>query len=271
MQPFICFVHVGKNGGSTFHHILNDSLPKYLSLNFHPKVRIVENEQFERLEKIRSWSGVGGHTVRHYLNYEEIVGREVFYITFLRDPVKRFVSYVNHRIWRGWSATIEDVLKEDRFNDLQSKYFFKDQAVESTAIDSVLQQLNFVGIVERYDESLVLLKKALPGTLHDIRYQRANVAMERKTNFYEVSKLSDDVLMAIKGKNIVDQKLYDLATNNFNRIVSEYPGDFAADLDAFKKENETYKRPKSKAFKNKFKNAMGNKIFLPYLGKLDTN
>lgn len=267
MNQFICFVHIGKNGGSTFHHVLNDNLPRYLSLNYHRGVEIVTPAHIERLERFGKLSGLGGHTVRPYMNYDEAIEGTVFYITFLREPIKRFISYVNHRIWRGWSENLEEVLEQERFDNLQTKYLFKDGVILEDKIEAVFSKINFVGIVERYDDSLVLLKQVLPDTLIDIRYQKANVASDRQTNFYEANKLSDELKARIVEKNVLDQKLYQLGVSNFNKMIESYNGDFDSDVKSFKESNKNFVRPRSKTIQNKLKNGLGNKFLLPHLSK----
>jgi hypothetical protein len=41
--------------------------------------------------------GFGGHTTRSYLGYERAAGRPIRYVTFVRDPVKRYLSHFNHQ------------------------------------------------------------------------------------------------------------------------------------------------------------------------------
>lgn len=88
MQPFICFLHIGKSGGTTFLQILHDNLPRFFSINHNKKTRGKFND--EHLRKfLRSTAarGVGGHPVKPYFGYESVVKRPVFYITFLREPI----------------------------------------------------------------------------------------------------------------------------------------------------------------------------------------
>lgn len=43
-------------------------------------------------------TGIGGHTTRTYLDYQKVVKNPVFYFTFLRNPVDRYMSHLNYQI-----------------------------------------------------------------------------------------------------------------------------------------------------------------------------
>jgi len=89
----------------------------------------------------------------------------------------------------------------------------------------------YVGVVERYDESMLMLehclKKYFP-TL-DLSYQRKNVSPESKSEDYMNSvnallqELDEDVAEKLKQANAFDLALYDRANQKLNVEMLEIP------------------------------------------------
>jgi len=233
MQPFICFVHIGKNGGTTFNQILHDNFPRFFTLNYHRKTdgNFDKNYLKRFLRSVGGAQGVGGHTIKPYLDYESVVRRPIFYITFLREPVKRYVSVVNHRMHQGWSPDIEHTFKYERYQDQQTRHLIGKR--ELTGAVEMIQRLDFVGILEQYDLSLLLLRQQLkPYFDFSINYKKENVAKDRSTNFYNINTLSEVHLNRIKTENALDIQLYQTGLERFEQMKANYQGDLQADLAA---------------------------------------
>ncbi|MHB0960791.1 MAG: hypothetical protein ACYC0X_32910 [Pirellulaceae bacterium] len=97
----ICFVHIEKAARSTLHHIL---LHNYLH-DFLATPHCWSNEEASELKANELKSIImicpciqvfGGHSTRHYLDYENALGKRIDYITFLREPYARYVSHYLH-------------------------------------------------------------------------------------------------------------------------------------------------------------------------------
>lgn len=265
MRPFICFVHIGKNGGTTFHQILHDNLPRFFSIDYHQKTNGEFNKDYlKKFLQGTSAQGVGGHTVKPYLDYESVVKRPVFYITFLREPVKRYVSLVNHRMYQGWSPDIEHTFTFERYQDYQTRHLTGKRELNG-AIE-MIQRINFVGILEEYDLSLLLLQQQLkPYFDFKINYKKENVAKDRNTNFYSKDTLSEAHLNRIKTENALDIQLYQRGLERFEKVKANYPGDLKADLAAFQEKNKHYHRKKSKYYFHKAKNGLVKKVIQPII------
>lgn len=225
MQPFICLIHIEKNGGTTFNQILHDNLSRFFSIEYHRKTNGEFGKEYLR-KFLRSTSarGVGGHTVKPYLGYESVVKRPVFYIAFLREPVKRYVSLVNHRMYQKWSPDIEHTFTFERYQDYQTRHLTGKRELKE-AIETI-QRINFVGILEQYDLSLLLLRQQLkPYFDLKINYEKANVAKDRNTNFYSKDTLSETHLNRIKTENALDIQLYQKGLEQFEEMKANYEGD----------------------------------------------
>jgi len=265
MQPFICFIHIAKNGGMTFNQILHDNLSSFFSIAYHKKTEGKFNKDYLR-KFIRSTAakGVGGHTIKPFLDYESVVGHPIFYITFLREPVKRYLSLVNHRMYQGWSPDIEHTFGLEQYQDYQVRHL-TDERQLGKAVNTI-QRLDFVGILEQYDLSLLLLKQQLkPYFELNINYQKINVAKDRNTSFYNIKTLSEAHLNRIKTENALDTQLYQKGLEQFEQMKADYKGDLEVDLAAFQEKNKHYRRKKSNYYFQKAKNGLVRKIIQPII------
>jgi len=265
MQPFICFVHIGKNGGTTFHQILHNNLPRFFSINRHKKTNGEFNkDHFRKFLRSTGARGIGGHTIKPYLDYESIVKRPIFYITFLREPVKRYVSLANFRKYLGWSPDIEHTFTFERYQDYQTRHLTGKRELAG-AID-MIRRLDFVGILEEYDTSLLLLRQQLkPFFDLKINYEKQNVAKDRNTNFYSIDTLPEAHLNRIKTENALDIQLYQKSLEQFEQMKADYEGDLQADLATFKEENKHYHEKKSNYYFQKAKNGLVRKVIQPII------
>ncbi len=265
MQPFICFIHIGKNGGTTFHQILHDNVPRFFSIDQHRKTNgEFSKDHLRKFLRTTTARGVGGHTLKPYLNYESVVKRPIFYITFLREPVKRYVSVVNYRMYQGWSPDIEHTFTYERYQDNQVRHLVGKREFNSAS--DMIHQINFVGILEEYDTSLLLLRQQLkPFFDLKINYEKENVAKDRNTNFYNVNTLSETHLNRIKTENALDIQLYQKGLEQFEQMKANYEGDLQADLAAFQASNKHYHRKKTNYYFHKAKNGLVRKIIQPII------
>jgi hypothetical protein len=116
---------------------------------------------------------VGGHALTVWSGLHEL--RDVRYFAFLRDPVRRMAShYQFHRAtvpepldldgWCAWHEPREHQLK-----------FFSRRADPQEAIEVIERHRIFIGLVERFDESVLLLRRSVAPDLNPA-YRRTNVA-----------------------------------------------------------------------------------------------
>lgn len=95
----------------------------------------------------------GGHCVVH--KYKHLFPSEQT-VTFMRDPVDRVVSFYHHHVRQlGYQGSLREFAAEKRFANLQSFY------TRSTPVSD----FGFVGITERYQESIRLFNAVFNVTL----------------------------------------------------------------------------------------------------------
>ncbi len=175
----LCFVHVPKAAGTTVSFVLRQSLG-HRFMELAPWVddrRLVSPADIRLLRRWAPWiRHFGGHHVRAYSGLERVVP-EIRYVTFLRDPVKRYLSdYYHLRYKNGRVANFHEFLGNRHWCDKQTKYI-AGRADHEAAIELLEKRFQFVGLVEAMDESLALLGRRFDELPLDVRYGRPrNVA-----------------------------------------------------------------------------------------------
>ena len=127
-KDFIINIHIEKAAGTSFHHSLRQNIPFYLTLNNHlfwaKHNGQFSSDMFKKLMKRLPFiNSLGGHTLRSYFNYENYVeDKNIKYITFLRDPIYRYVSQYNYgRIKMNAKYNLETFLEMENYKNFQTK------------------------------------------------------------------------------------------------------------------------------------------------------
>lgn len=241
----ICFIHIERAGGTTLHHVFRNNYASFVTLYPWYYWANEEDNVFTRREAQNFFKLVpqpvafGGHTSRSYLGYEDVVNVPVEYMTFVRSPISRYMShyyYQNHVMKRNW--TIERFLDEPRFSNYMTKRIAGDFDVEK-AKDELSRRFRFVGITERFDESLLLMKKRLGLKEFNPYYEIKNAVPARAKN-EEMDKYSGRIIE----NNLLDIELYRFVEHE---LFPTYIGDYGSSLDKDQKElaeiNKMYKFP----------------------------
>jgi len=176
----LVFVHINKTAGSTVRYILRSSYgvrhcdvePWHDANDGAP----FSTADLRRLRKLYPrLASIAGHRITGYADLEE-EGTDFAHFTFLRDPLKlcasRFQYHVDHR--RKKHLVFEEWVQRDWLRNAQTQRIGGTQDAED-AIRVIGERGMFVGLTERFDESLILLK-ALRANDLDIAYSRVNVA-----------------------------------------------------------------------------------------------
>ena len=249
----ICFVHIERAGGTTMHSIFRQNYPLgFLTLTpWH----LWSNESDHELtaEEVK-WlarllpqtRGFGGHTTRCYVGYEEALGHAVQYVTFLREPIQRYKSHFHYQcatMKKDW--TIDTFLAEKRFDNFQTRRIAgsDDVGLAKRYLD---ERFKFVGLTERFDESLVLLGQALGLTKFNTLYARENES--RDPGYAEDPRLKEpELLERIRERNILDVELYDYVRREvYPRFVASFCGDLASATSQQQARRKYYRFPTSR-------------------------
>ena len=152
----------------------------------------------EDLRKVRKLyprlRSIAGHRVFGWVDLAD-GDTEAVYFAMMRDPVKACASRFQHKVETtgNWAYDqFEEWIQQDWIRNRHTQHLVGSDDVDA-AIRLIRDKGIFVGLTERYDESMLLLKHRLAPDLN-ISYESVNVAGKRS-----VSKrlLADDRLRAM--------------------------------------------------------------------------
>jgi hypothetical protein len=207
----LVFIHINKTGGSTVRYILRSSFglrhceaePWHARWTGSP----FSTQDLQRLRKLYPrLESIGGHRITGYVDLQEN-GTEFKYFTFLRDPLKTCASRFQYNVqYRGKKNLIfEEWIQKDWPRNHQTK-MIAGVADVNEAIRIIQEKNIFVGLTERFDESMLLLKTRIAENLN-IAYRRVNVA---NNNTLAKDLLSNDrTRQMLVEANQADLELYD--------------------------------------------------------------
>ncbi|MFW5886958.1 MAG: hypothetical protein ACOCUL_04300 [Bacteroidota bacterium] len=192
------------------------NIPNYVSLrSWHPWTNEPKAEFTSRdLSLLKQFypglKGIGGHTTRQYLDYEKAFSnkrnRNIKYFTFVREPISRYLSHFQYQIdIKGNEWTIESFSNEGRFNNFMVKRLAGCENLEKAILN--LKKFDFIGLQEKFNQSLILLNQIIFNNSFDIRYESKNVSSSKsKLNFETLNKSLQDRII---NNNKLDLALYD--------------------------------------------------------------
>jgi hypothetical protein len=120
---------------------------------------------------------IAGHCVLPHGNLEE-AGSDLRYFTFLRDPVQRCASHYQFSMERRPDRIPFETWLLRNTNYTTRVLTKTDNAQQ--AIEILEKKIGFVGFVERFNESLVLMERWCDDPEFNIRYQSVNIAPDNR-------------------------------------------------------------------------------------------
>lgn len=211
MRPLLVFVHINKTAGTTLRYILRSSygarhcdVEPWHGAWSDPPFSTADLQRVRRLYP--RLASIAGHRISGHVDLEE-AGTDFRYVTFLREPIalcaSRFQYQLDYR--KKQDLVFEEWIEKDWVRDAQT------QRIGGTtdprdAIAVIDRKKMFVGLTERFDESIVQLR-ALRAPDLDIAYAPVNVA---KSSNVAKSLLADPAMrQMIVDANQADLELYE--------------------------------------------------------------
>lgn len=243
-----------KTAGTTLHYIFRNNFG-YNYVEVQKNIFTIDDLR-TLLSINKNIRAIGGHSLRSVDNLDEIY-QDLKYITFLRNPVNRFLSHYNHgKIYKHHNMSLEERIRVPGEANYQTKFILgkkglkeREFVVSEDDVEKakriIDRDFKFVGIVEEFDESLLLMKRVL--NLNIIFYEKKNIMKRR---FATGNKISDYLMKKIKEVNKLDYELYNFAKNKLYELKKNTYGDnFIEDLRNFKRLNINYRFNRSNIFK----------------------
>jgi len=228
----IIFLHLPKTAGTTLNRLIEweYSLGEMYSVDpvlFEWSFARLRRLSKRRLRRTRMFKG-------HMLfGLHEVLPQPATYITVLRDPVERVLSafyfmrsYKLHPLYwkfRNEKWTVEEFVQRSTRDNVQCKIIANahyhspcTQEVLDRAIDHLDNYFSVVGLSERFEESLALMKLRFGWQLNS--YSSFNVTRARPKK----GDLPQATLDLISEKNRFDVALYQHAVRLFESAVSQH-------------------------------------------------
>jgi hypothetical protein len=232
------FVHIPRTGGTTLHNILSRIYPEKDRLHIH-QVKTPLKKIITQHTKPASPFLIQGH-----MDITDVLESEGnFTFTFLREPVSRVLSHYHHlketpsrhfEYLNRAGTTIESfyALKEKNdidngltryiggfinipFGEINETHYLK-------ALENLKHKINFFGIQEYYNESLILLATKLGWPLP--LYRKKNVskegsALNKETHDFLREANRWDVLLFEKAKEIFVEQIKAISAEEKKKLA----------------------------------------------------
>lgn len=243
----ICFIHIERAGGTTLHYIFRNNFLSYITLTpwhywSNEEQNVFSTKEAKWLLKLLPFlKGFGGHTTRAYLGYEKLYNPKIDYITFLREPISRYLSHYNYqKKVMGIDWKFEEFLNEKRFDNFMTKRIAGVPDVK-TAIKYLNDKFSFVGLNEKFDESILIMKTELKMPNFKPFYERKNVSINlhySESDLFQEKHMKEKIIK----RNELDIKLYEHVRAELFPIYIERGGaKLQNELNYFKKANSDFK------------------------------
>jgi hypothetical protein len=258
------FIHIERTAGSTVNSILRRSfgtghcdirLPLARRRNDRSKNQLdyrvlVDAEVLRRVRRIyRHLKGIAGHNVKPYGELG-LSSPEIRFFTFLRDPAARLRSHFLNALLADHSPRDFDRwIAATWVHNWQTKMIAGEPDAQK-AIELLSTRVDFVGLTERFDESVLMLGQWLQEPGFRAEYRRINQLSDKHTS-REVARLqrntryldSDSARARIEEAISEDQKVYDFVVATiFARQLAAYHGKLESDLRSLQQRNQCVTR-----------------------------
>jgi Sulfotransferase family len=253
------FVHIERTAGTSVNSILRRSfgtghcdirLPLAKRHGDRPQHQLdrrglVDAEVLRRVRRLyRHLKGIAGHNVKPY---GDLIAShpEIRFFTFLRDPAARLRShFLNAVLADHGPRDFDRWVTATWVHNWQTK-MIAGEADAQKAIELLSTRVDFVGLTERFDESVLMLGQWLQEPGFRPEYRRINQLSDKRPP-HEVTRLqlatryldSDPARSRIQEAISEDQKVYDFVTATvFPRQLAAYRGKLESDLRRFRRRN----------------------------------
>lgn len=256
-KEILAFVHIEKTAGRTLHSILNDNFGiRYAyvrTLYRRSRKRFGARDLWTYLAINPSIRAVGGHCVVPSTELEEHFPN-VKYISLLRNPVERYISYYSYGggpVRKTWEFTFEEYLDIEVFRNFQTKKIAGCDDLDR-AKEILKDKFICVGDMDLFDEFLCHLKQVI-GDDFTLCYRSHNIHGRSR-----YGAILDKHESKIRDNNGNDIHLYEYVKEVLIPMQREaYRGDIGKDVEKLQELNKLNEANcKTRYFSNAYKNWM---------------
>ena len=253
-KELIIFQHIPKTAGTTLRYIIQYQFPAsgicelYGSSGSYAqridKLKNLSESQRKKIKIINTHLGFGLHN---------FLQQPYTYFTFLREPVSRAISMYSYYqktknphflnlslpefvqiyggVQNGMTKNLSGMILQSQLSNSNKRQKLDcDRETLEIAKRNIQEHFKFIGISERFDESLLLLRKILGWKMP--LYDKSNMS-SRPQN------IDQDTLRLIQNLNEFDCQLYEYAQGIFEGLIARQESSFHQELEEFQKANKS--------------------------------
>ena len=249
--PVVLFLHIPKAGGQTLgEYVYNqcrapeslagdgllDAGVAYLNYGFIKEPELAVPEHVVSLLGRRDLRAVIGH---FWFGLHEHVARPSTYVTLLRDPVERVVSlYYYAKLHETMS--LEEFVRAPPFREVDNDQTRRiagvnpavgacTRATLDAARENLRRHFAVVGVTERFEETLALLRSRL-GWCREVVSVPRNVNAARPAS----ATLPRETIEAVRGRNEFDFELWRFASELMDEAIAAGGRKFHDELERYR-------------------------------------
>jgi len=211
-------IHIPKTGGETFKSLLKSRFGEHYGEDYEGAITLATCPlrssywkcRFNLIHSFRTKNLPGGCLHGHFLGVKyRAYLRKAKFAAWFRNPVDRVVSHFEY--WRRAEAMEIEIWEKVRSGDISLEQFVEIPEFQNTQYYFVkgigVDNLDFVGITERFDQSLMLFDRILGFTADENErvVERENFNPSRMTGAYT---LKDELRDKIEKLNCLDMEIY---------------------------------------------------------------
>jgi hypothetical protein len=251
----VIFMHIPRTGGTTLTGVFYRQYSKEHVFYIHDKTGAASAEGLSVLpeEEKREIRAVLGH---HLFGLHQLLPQPTVYFTFMRDPVKHVISqYFFHlavsspRVYRESSreaVSLREYVELPHIGTSNGQVWMFTAGGETprgeecnrerleTAKQVIRELFPVVGLLEHYDESLLMARRALGWKIPF--YHRENTNL----NSQFMEKVDDDIIEIIRQRNQFGIELYAYVQELYAQAIQRQPASFATELRLFRLGNRIF-------------------------------
>lgn len=267
-NPTIIFMHQPKTGGGTLNRILQHQYDSKEIFHINGACYRQAIEEFKHLSRTESkkFAVIAGHL---FYGFHESIPNTSFYITVLRHPVERVLSlyYYQLRSEHKYAVSPDMTLIEYLHSGIalhadngmtrfiagkdrgEVAYGECSQAMLELAKKHIQHKFFALGLIECFDESLILFKRLLGWKQYPL-YKRRNSNPQKPQHITLTSQERE----LLNHYNQCDLELYDYARKIFAEQLRQQDNSFQDEVACFKQLNMNQHAVKKSEFHEKLFN-----------------
>jgi hypothetical protein len=209
----------------------------------------IEADDVQRVRRLyRNLGGIAGHNVKPYAGLNSTFP-DMRFFTFVRNPRSRFLSHYLNRGRCYTREAFEQWISASWVHNWQTKMIAGEPKADK-AIELISKRVGFIGLTERFDESVVMLGQWLDEPGFRGEYRAVNQLIKKRRPRDIARQRTDmsyldaaDVRARIEEVNAEDQKVYEFVTSTvYPRQLAAYRGDLATQVRELQERNRSTSR-----------------------------